>query len=212
MKESVFIKKNVFTCLMFGSIFLFILYASIYTLDNLSVIAFIIAVPIFILSLIKLIIDILEDLNNKITLYLYDFEKYKELTWEDLDLIRLSNNKNFRKNIQNVAQKYPENSLICDELNQYFSARRTRRYIRLIRRIILYMYYLIFMLVFVLLLLHSELYSLLTTSDYLNSLNMDLFTVWSLVIILFEIMMKDIFEDVITYLLGKMVGINLQYY
>ena len=66
MKERVFIKKNIFTSVMFGAVFLFVLFESIFYRDNLSGIAFLISIPIFILSLIKIIIDISEDINEAI--------------------------------------------------------------------------------------------------------------------------------------------------
>lgn len=212
MKERVFIKRNVFTCVMFGAIFLFILFESIYSKSNLSVIAFIIAIPIFILSLLKIIIDILEDLNDKITSFLSDFENRDIPDWEDLDLIRTCSNNNLENQIQIILKKYPDISWIKDDLRQYYNARKTRNSIRVLRRFILYTYYAIFMLVFVLLLLHTELYNFLSNNKFLTSINMDLFTVWSLIIILLEIMMKDIFEDMISYLFEKKIGINLEYY
>ena len=46
----------------------------------------------------------------------------------------------------------------------------------------------------------------------MNTINMDLFEVWSLIIILLEIMMKDIIEDAITYIIDKKMGIDLEYY
>ena len=49
MKERVFIKKNVFTCVMFGAIFLFIIYESLIANTDLSILAFFIAIPTFIL-------------------------------------------------------------------------------------------------------------------------------------------------------------------
>lgn len=88
MKECVLIKKNVFTCVIFGAIFLFVLCESLYKSNTLSMIAFIITIPIFILSIIKLIVDILEDLNNKVTSFLSDIEKYKRLPGEKIYKIR----------------------------------------------------------------------------------------------------------------------------
>ena len=68
------------------------------------------------------------------------------------------------------------------------------------------------MLVLLLLLLHTELYHLLSYSPIFSSINMDLFTLWSLIIILFEIMMKNIVEDIISVCIQKITGINLEYY
>lgn len=77
MKERVLIKQNVFTSVMFGAVFLFILFESGYYQDNLSKIAFVISIPIFILSLIKIGIDISEDINDSITSRLNGYEEYQ---------------------------------------------------------------------------------------------------------------------------------------
>ena len=45
MKERVFIKKNIFTSVMFGAVFLFVLFESIFYGHNLSGIAFLISIP-----------------------------------------------------------------------------------------------------------------------------------------------------------------------
>ena len=90
MKEKVFVKKNIFTCVMFGAIFLFILYESFASNIDLSILAFFIAVPTFFLSFIKLIVNILEDVNDKITNFLRETESTDNdiIEWEVLDKIR----------------------------------------------------------------------------------------------------------------------------
>lgn len=212
MKERVLIKKNVFTCVMFGAIFLFVLCESVFKSDTLSTIAFIIAIPIFILSLIKLVVDVLEDLNDKITSFLSDTERGDIPSWEDLDVIRETEENTLDSVISDISPKYPEYSWVSDDLKKYFYARKTRASIRVFRRAMLYIYYSVFMIILLLLLLHTELYSLLESTAWLNSINMDLFEVWSLIIILLEIMMKDIIEDAITFIIDKKMGIDLEYY
>ena len=68
------------------------------------------------------------------------------------------------------------------------------------------------MTVLLLLLLHTELYHILSNSPFFSSINMNLFTLWSLIILLFEIMMKNIVEDIISVIIQKFIGINLEYY
>lgn len=212
MKERVLIKKNVFTCVMFGAIFLFVLCESLFKSDTLSTIAFIIAIPIFILSLIKLVVDVLEDLNDKITSYLKDTEHRNVFSWEDLATIRDVKEDTLEDAINSITPKYTNYIGISDNLKKYFYARKTRTSIRIFRRAMLYIYYAVFMTILLLLLLHTELYSLLESTSWLSSINMDLFEVWSLIIILLEIMMKDIIEDAITYIIDKKMGIDLEYY
>lgn len=109
MKDHVFIKKNIFTSVMFGAVFLFVLFESIFYNNNLSGIAFIISIPIFILSLIKVIIDILEDINDKITTYLKNMEHQSgysySLTWEDLTQIRSCSDCNQRASTDGFAEQ-----------------------------------------------------------------------------------------------------------
>lgn len=212
MKERVLIKKNVFTCVMFGAIFLFVLCESLFKSDTLSTIAFIIAIPIFILSLIKLVVDVLEDLNDKITSFLSNIENQDIPSWEEHEKIRDAKEDILNDTISDISNKYPNNCWIADELKKYFYARKTRSSIRIFRRGMLYIYYSVFMIILLLLLLHTEIYSLLENNSWLTTINMDLFEVWSLIIILLEIMMKDIIEDAITYVIDKKMGIDLEYY
>ena len=104
MKEQVFIKKNIFTSVMFGAVFLFVLFESIFYRHNLSGIAFLISIPIFILSLIKIIIDISEDINDKITSFLNNVENYPtyydDFSWEYLEQIRGCNDTTFKRPFQ----------------------------------------------------------------------------------------------------------------
>lgn len=67
------------------------------------------------------------------------------------------------------------------------------------------------MVLLVLLLLHNELGEICMVSA-LNTVDVNLFTIWSLVIVLVEIMMKDILEDIIWCFVGKRLGVNLEWY
>ena len=153
MKERVLIKKNVFTCVMFGAIFLFVLCESLFKSDTLSTIAFIIAIPIFMLSLIKLVVDVLEDLNDKITSYLKDTEHRNVFSWEDLATIRDVKEDTLEDAINSITPKYTNYIGISDNLKKYFYARKTRTSIRIFRRAMLYIYYAVFMTILLLLLL-----------------------------------------------------------
>lgn len=216
MKERVFIRKNIFTTVMFGAVFLFVLFESIFYRHNLSGIAFLISIPIFILSLIKIIIDILEDINNKITSFLSNIENYPidnpDFLWEYLEQIRECNDITFRDTIENIISNKPHLDYLKDNLFNYYHSRKYRKTIRSCRRFFLYIYYALLMIVLLLLLLHTEVYRFLNNSPFFSSINMDLFTLWSLIILLFEIMMKNIVEDIISIIIQKLIGINLEYY
>lgn len=107
MKERVFIKKNVFTCVMFGAILLFIIYESLIANTDLSILAFFIAIPTFILSFLKLLVDILEDINNKITNFLKQTEENNNIEWQILDEIR----ENDENNVDKIIKEYMDGHL-----------------------------------------------------------------------------------------------------
>ena len=96
---------------MFGAVFLFVLFESIFYRDNLSGIAFLISIPIFILSLIKIIIDISEDINDKITSFLSNVENYPtyydDFSWEYLEQINACSDNTFKDTIENIISDKP---------------------------------------------------------------------------------------------------------
>lgn len=127
MKERVFIKKNVFTCVMFGAILLFIIYESLIANTDLSILAFFIAIPTFILSFLKLLVDILEDINNKITNFLKQTEENNNIEWQILDEIRENDENNVDEIIKEYMDGHPDYEWIGESLYQYHKARRVRK-------------------------------------------------------------------------------------
>lgn len=212
MTGRVLVKRNVFTCVMFGAVFLFALFESIFQSDALSVIAFIIAVPVFVLSLIQLAVNVLERMNDKITSFLESTENQEIPSWEDFEKMRTCKETTLDDVIKEISEQYPDEEWVDKDLRNYYCARKTRSSIRSARRKMLYVYYAVCMLILLLLLLHTEVYTFLEASKWITTINMDLFEVWSLIIILFEIMMKEIVEDIITCIIDKRMGINLEYY
>lgn len=211
LKDRGLIKQNVFTCVMFGAILSFVIYQSIFCSTDMSVLAFIIAIPTFVLSILKLTVDILEDLNDRITSYLQQIENRGSYDWELLDRIRKNDNGDISSIVEEFFSENSDYERRCEELHSYYNSRKTRELIRKIRRGVLYIYYLIFMIMFVLLLLHSEL-SVWIQGSIGNVIDLNLFTIWSLIIVLLEIMMKSIFEDILFLYLEKKTGIDLQWY
>ena len=67
------------------------------------------------------------------------------------------------------------------------------------------------MLLKILLLLHTELSTIISNGS-LGEVDLNLFTLWSLIVVLIEIMMKDIFEDIVGFFLDKKIGTNLEWY
>lgn len=210
MKDRIFIKENVFTCVMFGAILLFIIYESFIMNTDLSILAFIIAIPTFILSLTKLMVDILEDINNKITDFLKQIEDRPNIGWNILNEIRLNDKNEVSDIIQIYMDEHMEQEWVAEELEQYHKARNVRNKIRKIRRAVLYFYYFIFMIMFLLLLLHTELSAFITKE--LGGIDLNLFTLWSLIVIMTEIMMKNILEEMVGIFLTKRIGVDGEIY
>lgn len=213
MKERVFIKQNVFTSVMFGAVFLFILFESGFYQDNLSKIAFIISIPIFILSLIKIGIDISEDINDSITSHLNWCEEYQfnyvGIFDDTLEQIKNSNEYDLVDTIESIVSEKPDSECYKKDLFDYYYLIKYRETIRSIRRFFLYIYYALLMIVLTLLLLHSELYRMLDNIKWFASINMNYFTLWSLIVLLFEIMMKDMVEDIIYVAIHEFIGLDL---
>lgn len=213
MKNQIFTKRNIFTCVMFGAIFLFVLIESICFKTNLSAIAFIIAVPVFILSLLKIATDILEDINDKETNYLIVSER-NHFIFSDYDTaskIRNCDDQTVNDIIKTLTDKNQDSLYVKESLSYYYKIFKSRCRVRKVRRCLLYFYYATFLLVFVLLLLHMEITAFLSNTLF-SSLNTDLLSVWTLIIILFEIMMKPIFEKWLTCLIKKKIGIDIDDY
>ena len=86
-----------------------------------------------------------------------------------------------------------------------------RKTFRCVRRALLWMYYIIFMLILVILLLRTEISNVINV-DSIKLLDTNILTMWSLVIILVEIMMKDIIEQIIINFLTKKYEIDFWEY
>ena len=126
----------------FGAVFLFILFESRYYQDNLSKIAFIISIPIFILSLIKIGIDISEDINDSITSHLEGYEEYRfnrvDNYYDTLEQIRKSNEHDLEDTIESIVSEKPDFGCYKKDLFDYYHLRKYREIIRSIRRFCLY--------------------------------------------------------------------------
>lgn len=204
MKEPTSVKENIFTSVMFCAILLFVIYKSIVIDTDLPILAFLIAVPTFILSIIKLVVDVLGDINSEIAGFMKKMEDDSSIDQKIFRLIR----ENVRYDIYDTLDVY----MYCrrgptDEvLKQYHKAYKVLLKIKNIRKVIMYCYYSIFMIMFLLLLLHTELSKTIVKIFPGNTSN--LFALWSLIVIMIEIMMKDILEEGIGFLLGKKIGVN----
>ena len=70
MEKAVFRKENVFTCVMFGALVLFVVVETIMAPESLPAIAFFVAISVFALSIIKVSADIAESMNDRLTTHM----------------------------------------------------------------------------------------------------------------------------------------------
>ena len=212
LKRTVLRKENVFTCVTFGALFLFVISESVINPDNLATTAFLIAVSVFLLSLFKLFADVAEDINDRLTNYLRTFGQYRGYDGLKLRSLREAPESGVEAILEDMTAELKDSIRQKDELQSYRAAYLARASARKIRRALLYVYYFVFMLLFALLLLHSELTPFLEQSGLLVSVNINLLTLWSLVVVLFEVMMKGMFEKTIAALLEHKLGFRLGWY
>lgn len=200
------IRKNVFPCVMFGSVLIFVLFETLYFKENVGLLSFIIAVPVFISSILKMLSNGLESINDRLTNFIERIKKWPEITYEMLDAVRLASKKEKNEIIENLTK----DDNLRETLEQYKKAFSIRQKIRKARRILLFLYYLLLMLTLVLLFLREDIY--LVLSQIFSETNTEMLAIWSFVVILFEIMMKDVIEDLFVSLTHRLIGINYDYY
>jgi len=214
---SIFRKENVFTCLTFGAIFVFAVIQTMAPSNDLVLIAWILSIFIFLISLLKLVISIFEDIIVKQTELLRKEEndglfnyEYGTLSSEQMWEIRNSK-KCVPKDILSEIQKKENAENILTKVQNYKTCFDMRKTFRCVRRALLWMYYIIFMLILVILLLRTEISNVINV-DSIKLLGTNILTMWSLVIILVEIMMKDIIEQIIINFLTKKYEIDFWEY
>lgn len=78
---------------MFGSVLIFVLIEMLYFNENVGLLSFIIAVPVFISSILKMISNGLESINDRITNFIARLKDWPGITYEMLDAVRLASKK-----------------------------------------------------------------------------------------------------------------------
>lgn len=212
MKKTVLRKENVFTCVTFGALVLFVIVESFFKPEGLTVVAFTVALSVLVLSLIKLGADVAEDINDSLTGFIKDAKRQTGCNSEELNELISSSPDNVNETIEKMANCGKDPEARKRILRNYYSSTRTRLKTRRVRRALLYIYYAIFMLLLSFLLLHFELVPIAKESGILAAVDMNVLTLWSLVVVLFEIMMKDILEKTIKAIITRRLGIQLNWY
>lgn len=211
--RSIFRKESVFTCLTFGAIFIFAVVQTINPDDDLALIACMLSIFIFLISILKLVVTILEDIIEKETEVLKQEEEYGLFNYEYgvLSYEKIWDIRNSKSSIPEdilsevKAKENAENNL--HKIKRYKTCFDMRKVFRSIRRVSLWIYYAIFGIILVALLLRTEISSAINI-DSVRLLDTNIITMWSLVIILIEIMMKDIIEQIIINVLEKIYKIE----
>lgn len=191
---------------MFGSVLIFVLIEMLYFNENVGLLSFIIAVPVFISSILKMFSNGLESINDRLTNFIERLKDWPGITYEMIDAVRLANKQEKNKIIENLTKDIN----LRETLEQYKKAFSVRQKIRKARRILLFLYYFLLMLTLVLLFLREDIYLIL--SQIFSEANTEILAIWSFVVILFEIVMKDVVEDLFVSLTHKLIGINYDYY
>jgi len=212
LKKTVLRKENVFTCVTFGALVLFVIVESLFKPEGLTIVAFAVALSVLVLSLIKLGADVAEDINDSLTGFIKDVRRQTGCNSEELNVLISTSPDNVNEAIEKMANCSKDPETRKRILRNYYSSMKTRLKTRRLRRALLYAYYAIFMLLLSFLLLHFELVPIAKESGILAAVDMNILTLWSLVVVLFEIMMKDILEKTIKAILTKQLGIQLNWY
>ena len=97
-------------------------------------------------------------------------------------------------------------------LKSYRSAYKVRVKVRAVRRILLWLYYIVFMMLLVALLLHAELAEPLKTVIAQSSDITSVITLWSLIVVLFEVMMKSLASKAAVPILEDRLGFRMEKY
>lgn len=148
----------------------------------------------------------LESINDRLTNFIERLKDWPGITYEMIDAVRLANKQEKNKIIENLTKDIN----LRETLEQYKKAFSVRQKIRKARRILLFLYYFLLMLTLVLLFLREDIYLIL--SQIFSEANTEILAIWSFVVILFEIVMKDVVEDLFVSLAHKLIGINYDYY
>ncbi len=148
----------------------------------------------------------LESINDRLTNFIERLKDWPGITYEMIDAVRLANKQEKNKIIENLTKDIN----LRETLEQYKKAFSVRQKIRKARRILLFLYYFLLMLTLVLLFLREDIYLIL--SQIFSEANTEILAIWSFVVILFEIVMKDVVEDLFVSLTHKLIGINYDYY
>ena len=200
-----FVKENMLNSIVFTSVLLMATIKSILSFESLKLLTFALSILLLLWSITNTIISILERINDMMTENLSSLED--SLGYETAEdfckkyLNKESDHENAFLFIQKCSKKLFEkaeipnenlNSLIC--LYWQYAYKRNR--IRIIRRVLIYFS------CFLMILLLTYLFVASDINEFFKIKNYDL-TIWTLIIVLFEFLIKEPFTKAIIVFVKK---------
>lgn len=191
MIKNYFCKENAFNSIVFLSILIMTIIKSFIAKEELLQISSILALPIFVLSTIDIVVSALERINDSQTQSMLFQIEYCLSNYEiDLYEIENINIHNFNTIFENMFSDddNPEDhniEWIKNEVTNYRFTYESRKVIRTIRKVFLSLFYLDIIVILVFLFTASN------VMPMIDDLNFNTLTIWSFIIILFEILLKE---------------------
>lgn len=219
MEKHILKKENVTPCITFGGITIGIVCVCIIAPESTGVIALLVSIPVFLLSLLKLIVEVTESINDLLTeklhrdeqnppnmIIVYEWMNKKENIKETIDDYDMFLG---RFNIIDRSDKSFE--YYVKMIKNDFRIIKLRRKVRLLRKILLGIYYGLIMFIIIVLILHYEISDVIlsNTSSITNLSN--ILALVSLVIVLFEVVMNDVVKDIIITFFYKIYKVDLDF-
>ena len=186
--ERFFSKTNAFNVVFFTAIFVMVIIKSILNPQELAIISPILALLIFVLSLLNLIVSITESLITSQTEEMKSLECYFRKDFDNISDLNLFDFQLADKlTLQRVLKKaqtmnFPSHTI--SDIAQYWFTAKSRFQYRKMRRKFLWAYYFFILLILIYLFIASDL------QLFLLDFKVGDYTLWSFVIILFEITIK----------------------
>ena len=218
MIKSVFTKENVTPFITFGGISIGILLVCILDPEATGIIALLVSVPTFLLSISKLVIEVIEMINDLITKKLGVDEQNPE---KMINVFREMNKPEIIKNGIDDFSAFFEKFDVVDKMDkdyQFYLGRieedfeiiKLRVNIRKVRRGMLWFYYAIIMSMIVLLILHGEIATIINNMNSLSGLS-NILALISIIVILIEAMMKEVIKNIVKAWLYKEYKVDVYF-
>lgn len=206
MCKKIFSKQNILPFLTFGSILISTIVFSFEKIDSIDLVTGILSIIIFFMSIVQSVVAVMEDINDALTNKLISDENDKgEIRKIGIRKIRDADDNQLK---EIIIQSGIDKDYVIKGFYTYKKSLEIRKGIRFWRRIMLFIFYIIFMLMFVVLILHYEII-LMFNNLGVNNINDGIITLWTLVIFVFEIIMKDKFKMIIREIFAKKYNIYL---